>query len=196
MPALSRAISAVVSPKISVWSSETLEMIATCGCNTFVPSRRPPIPASITATSTPARCKRDEREREQHFVVRWAAVFARHRFDCRHHVGEQLTERILGDRRPVDADPFGRRNEVRLGMQSDLLAARLEDGSEHRGRRTLTAGAGDVQRGILQLRLAQRRDERTNAVEPIRRSTGSVLVDETEQIGLRAGEVHLRIAST
>ncbi len=55
IPALSRAISSTVSPKMSVWSSATLVITETRGRSTLVPSSVPPTPASITATSTSLR---------------------------------------------------------------------------------------------------------------------------------------------
>ena len=59
MPALSRAISSVVSPRIAVWSSATGVMTAASGAvNTFVASNEPPNPTSTTCQSTRSNCAR------------------------------------------------------------------------------------------------------------------------------------------
>ena len=53
MPAFSLAISSTVSPRSWVWSSAIRVMVAATGrASTFVASRRPPSPTSMTPTST------------------------------------------------------------------------------------------------------------------------------------------------
>jgi len=53
MPAFSRAISASVPPSLSMWSNAMRVMAAARGAGrTFVASSRPPMPTSMTATST------------------------------------------------------------------------------------------------------------------------------------------------
>ena len=57
MPALSAAISAIVSPRMAVWSRLTGVMTLTAGVTTLVASRRPPKPTSITLKSAPLSAK-------------------------------------------------------------------------------------------------------------------------------------------
>jgi hypothetical protein len=57
MPDLVRAISATVLPSRAVWSSEIGVKTATCPSPTLVESHSPPMPTSMTATSTVASAK-------------------------------------------------------------------------------------------------------------------------------------------
>ena len=54
MPAFSAAISAIVSPRYSAWSTPIGVITATAASTTLVASHRPPIPTSMTAMSTGA----------------------------------------------------------------------------------------------------------------------------------------------
>ena len=54
MPAFSVAISSIVSPSHCMWSIATGMITATWPSATLVASHRPPMPTSITATSTGA----------------------------------------------------------------------------------------------------------------------------------------------
>ena len=54
IPALASAMSSIVSPSHSVWSSPIGVMTQVLACSTFVASSAPPRPTSTTATSTGA----------------------------------------------------------------------------------------------------------------------------------------------
>ncbi len=57
IPDFSTAISPVVSPSLSVWSSPIGVITATAESMTLVASQEPPMPTSTTATSTGASAK-------------------------------------------------------------------------------------------------------------------------------------------
>ena len=54
MPTLSLAIAAIVGPSTAVWSRSTLVSTVTTPSMTLVESHVPPMPTSMTATSTPS----------------------------------------------------------------------------------------------------------------------------------------------
>ena len=97
-----------------------------------------------------------EREREQRLVVRRPAVFEADAVDGTLHLTDEVAERVLRDREPVDARALRHAREVRLRVQSRALAGRLQRRGDHRRRRTLAARPCNVNRRICVLRVAER----------------------------------------
>src|SRR2546426_312445 len=78
---------------------------------------------------------------------------------------EAVGDGVLRDGLAVDTDPFAERHEVRRGVEAHAAAVRLEDGGEHGGHRALAVGAGDLDERVAAPRVAERLQQRLDALE-------------------------------
>ena len=125
-----------------------------------------------------------ERERQQRLVIGGTPVLARNPLDRRHHFIEKAGEALRGNRDAVDARAFGHTVEMRFRVQPRPLAGGRQHGGDHRARRPFAAGAADVNRRILPMRIAQLVQKGAHPVEVVRSAARDGFVDRSEQVPL------------
>ena len=121
-----------------------------------------------------------------------AGGLAVHRLDHRPDVGQQVGE-LSGRTGPaVDGDPFFHAFQVRRGEQPGPIAGRGEDGGQGGRGRALSLGAGDVDGGQVDVRVAQSREQLPHATEaelgqPVGHHPHPLVVDAIQQKLPRGG---------
>ena len=145
-------------------------MIATSPSATLVESHRPPMPTSITATSTGCVRERRERhhredleERQLRLALRRGALVDQ--VDVRRHVLPHLDEPLVADRLAVDDDPLVHARQVRAGEPTGAQAVLADQPLDHARRRRLAVGARDVHHPVGLLRVAQQLHDGERPVE-------------------------------
>ena len=83
----------------------------------------------------------------------------------RRDVVERRDEGLLADGLAVEADPLGHRLQVRAGEPADAQADGRDQRLDHPRRGGLAVGAGEVDRGVAALGVAQQLHERLDAVQ-------------------------------
>ena len=176
-----------VGPRYSAWSSATGVTTATRASATLVASHMPPMPTSITATSTGASAK---------------SAYAMPTMTSKKLIGTSLPastictygsdvvvgldEALGADRLAVEHDPLPDRLQVRAGESADAQAEPAQQLVDHPRRRRLAVGAGHLDDGYRAVRGAEQVDQRADAgqgrVEPALRPAG-------EQLFLDPGQV-------
>ena len=171
IPAFSPAISAMVSPRYSVWSTPIGVMTATGALTTLVASQRPPRPTSTTATSTGASANAANAMAvtTSNLLIAGSARGLRLLVDQLHEgldlaVGLDVLRRA--DRHAVDGDALDRRLQVRAGGAAGAAAERGQQCVDHPRHRRLAVGARDVDRRIAALRRTEQLHQRRDAGRP------------------------------
>ena len=133
-----------------------------------------------------------ESSSESHFDDRYVHLLRNE--ICKRHRGHGLEERGLslvqkrlvlrdkpryfffGDRRAVDADAFGQRDQMRAGVESHFVSRGLEDCSNEMGGRTFAVRACHMYRAQLLVRVTQMRHETECVLQPrlVRRASHHV----------------------
>ena len=179
MPAFSPAIDASVEPRYSMWSSPMDVTPATIGSSTFVESRRPPRPASITATSAPARAK-------------WSnaiAVVASKKLAPISSMSGMCVamndDDVVGrDHLTADDHPFAKVHQMRRRVRRHTESFRREESGHRRDAASLPVRAGDVDRRIASLRIAERGEQRRRALESELERAGRPREQEGERVAV------------
>src|SRR5262249_53390730 len=73
---------------------------------------------------------------------------------------------VLGNRLAVDADALAKRDQMRRGVETDLVAVGFQDRGEHRRHRALAVGTTDLDQPIALLGPAQRVQQALDPLEP------------------------------
>jgi len=137
------------------------------GLTTLVASRRPPIPTSSTAISTPAAAKYAGKGGEALEKAGNLGQTARaHQFlGGVVHPEEVAGEIIVADECAADADALIDTLEMGRGVEAGSDTRFGEDGSEGRGGRALAIGSRDQDRGKTGLGIAQNIKQNANLIE-------------------------------
>ena len=157
---------------------------------TFVASKRPPSPASTTATSTPARASRSKAAAVSASNCVTRSSSSQRAVDLRGGRARRARPPRRTPRastsRVVDADALGeRRRGAATGRCRCAAPWRSQDRGDHPRRRGLAVGADDVDRAEALLRRAERRHQPAHAVQP---------EAHAEQLEARAGRPRPRAA--
>ena len=151
----SAAISCSVSPSHCVWSRPIEVRTVTFDSRTFVASRRPPSPASITPTSTLGVAKRHERGSRRRLELRHALFLFEALLDAGHHGRDGANRASRTPRPSISAPPDPHPLRPALRVRREVGAGGPPRGLEQRRRhlrhRRLAVGADHVDRFELEL---------------------------------------------
>ena len=165
----SAAISSSVSPSQAVWSRPIEVSTVTRDSRTLVASRRPPRPASITPTSTPAsaRATKAVAVAASNCVTRSpSAKPASTRGSDRGHPLGGVRERVRLDLAPADPDALRPARRMRREITTRCPSPGFDQRRGHRRDRRLPVRADHVHGLEVALRIAQGRQQRRDPLEP------------------------------
>ena len=91
------------------------------------------------------------------------------RVEARHQCAERLDavdHAVLGNGLAIDADTFAEGDQVRRGVEADVVAVGFQDGGEHGRHRALAVRAADLDQAVSLLGTAQRVEQALDPLEP------------------------------
>ena len=166
MPTFSRAMAAGVSPRYFAWSTAIGVSTATLASITLVASQAPPIPTSTTAASTGASAKAA-------YAIATTVSKKESGWSCSASTRSMYGATSLKARTNCSSLTGSPSRLIRSVMDSrwglvnrpDAQAGGDDQRLDHPGRRRLAVGAGEVDRRVAPLRVAEHLHERLDAVE-------------------------------